>query len=159
MSLPHFHSLRAANEAEQTRVLDLLFEPSPAIHSSLTPTLRNADYSSYPELIDACRAQLSSLASSDPTLLSILSSHPRLGARKVESAQSQAEQANLQGEGEELAKLNAEYEERFPGLRYVVFVNGRGRPEIMENMKMRIARGDYASEVNEALQVRCSFYV
>lgn len=162
MSLPHPHTLQTATEDQQIKVLDLLFEPSPAIHSTLLPTLRNAEYSSYRDLIDACKIQLSSLASSsssssksDPTLLSILGSHPRLGARKVESAQSQAEQANLQGEGEELAKLNREYEDKFPGLRYVVFVNGRGRPEIMENMKSRISRGDFASEVDEALQAMC----
>jgi 2-oxo-4-hydroxy-4-carboxy--5-ureidoimidazoline (OHCU) decarboxylase len=72
----------------------------------------------------------------------------------VDSAQSAAEQANLQGEGEQLAELNREYEERFPGLRFVVFVNGRGRPEIMNDMRGRIDRGDFAKEVDEALQVR-----
>ncbi|EKJ73346.1 hypothetical protein NXS19_003378 [Fusarium pseudograminearum] len=153
--------LRIANEAEQIKTLDLLFEPSPAIHSTLIPVLRDSEYTSYPELIDACRSRLVSLASSssptkpDETLLSILGSHPRLGAKKVESAQSAAEQANLQGQGEELAKLNQEYEKKFPGLRYVVFVNGRGRPEIMENMKARISRGDFSKEVDEALQAMC----
>ncbi|CAF3438064.1 unnamed protein product [Fusarium graminearum] len=153
--------LRIANETEQIKTLDLLFEPSPAIHSTLIPVLRESEYTSYPELIDACRSRLVSLASSssptnpDATLLSILGSHPRLGAKKVESAQSAAEQANLQGQGEELAKLNQEYEEKFPGLRYVVFVNGRGRPEIMENMKARISRGVFSKEVAEALQAMC----
>ncbi|KAM5354030.1 hypothetical protein ACJ41O_000680 [Fusarium nematophilum] len=159
MALPPPSDLRKAVEAEQVQVLDLLFEPSPAIHSTLLPVLRDVEHTSYPELIDACKARLFSLAPSnsssepDQTLLSIVGSHPRLGAKKVESAQSAAEQANLQGEGEELAKLNQEYEERFPGLRYVVFVNGRGRPEIMEDMRARIARGDYSKEVDAALQV------
>ncbi|KAM0561411.1 hypothetical protein ACHAPJ_003292 [Fusarium lateritium] len=161
MALPQPQDLRKADEAEQIQTLDLLFEPSPAIHSTLVPTLRDSQYTSYPELIDACRTRLFSLASSsssanpDETLLSILGSHPRLGAKKVDSAQSAAEQANLQGEGEELAKLNKEYEDKFPGLRYVVFVNGRGRPEIMENMRARISRGDFSQEVDEALQAMC----
>ncbi|KJZ76859.1 hypothetical protein HIM_03736 [Hirsutella minnesotensis 3608] len=78
-----------------------------------------------------------------------------VGAKGVDSAQSAAEQANLAGEGEELAALNAEYEARFPGLRYVVFVNGRGRPEIMRDMRARIDEGDYAKEVGAALQAMC----
>ncbi|KAI1030306.1 hypothetical protein LB505_004287 [Fusarium chuoi] len=159
MALPQPQDLRVADEVEQIKTLDLLFEPSPSIHSTLLPIVRDVEYTSYPELIEACRTRLASLASSnssanpDETLLSILGSHPRLGAKKVDSAQSAAEQANLQGQGEELAKLNKEYEEKFPGLRYVVFVNGRGRPEIMENMKARISRGDFSKEVDEALQV------
>ncbi|RSL42062.1 hypothetical protein CEP53_012391 [Fusarium sp. AF-6] len=161
MSLPRPQDVREAAETEQVKILDLLFEPSPAIHSNLIPILKNAEYTSYSELIDACKSKLFSLAASnsssnpDPALLSILGSHPRLGAKKVDSAQSAAEQANLQGEGEELAKLNKEYEEKFPGLRYVVFVNGRGRPEIMEDMRTRIARGDFAKEVDAALQAMC----
>ncbi|KAM0253702.1 hypothetical protein ACHAP5_000279 [Fusarium lateritium] len=161
MALPQPQELRVADEAEQIKTLDLLFEPSPAIHSTLIPIARDSKYASYSELIEACKTRLFSLASSssstspDKTLLSILGSHPRLGAKKVESAQSVAEQANLQGQGEELAKLNKEYEDKFPGLRYVVFVNGRGRPEIMENMRARISRGDFAKEVDEALQAMC----
>ncbi|KAL6921567.1 hypothetical protein ACHAPO_004741 [Fusarium lateritium] len=162
MVLPPPKELRIADEAEQIKTLDLLFEPSPAIHSTLIPVLRNSEYTSYPELIDACRSRLVSLATSssltnpDETLLSILGSHPRLGAKKVESAQSAAEQTNLQGQGEELNRLNEEYEKKFPGLRYVVFVNGRGRPEIMENMKFRISRGDFSKEIDEALQAMCN---
>ncbi|KAM0342965.1 hypothetical protein ACHAPU_008995 [Fusarium lateritium] len=161
MALPQPQDLRVADEAEQIKTLDLLFEPSPEIHSNLIPVLRDSEYASYSELIEVCKTRLFSLASSsssstpDKTLLSILGSHPRLGAKKVESAQSVAEQANLQGQGEELAKLNKEYEDKFPGLRYVVFVNGRGRPEIMENMRARISRGDFAQEVDEALQAMC----
>jgi hypothetical protein len=156
-TLPPISTLSSAPEAIRLRVLDALFEPSPAIHQTLLPILRDRIYASYPIFIDACHDQLLTLAgpsSSQPsdTLLSVLGSHPRLGAKKVDSAQSAAEQANLQGQGQELAKLNEEYENKFPGLRYVVFVNGRGRPEIMANMKTRIARGRYDVEVQEALQ-------
>lgn len=155
--LPPIGDLHSYTDLAQTEVLDLLFEHSPAIHSSLIPVMRIAEYGSYPEFIDACQIQLLSLAAADttdPTLLSVLGSHPRLGEKKVDSAQSAAEQANLGGEGEELAKLNREYEDKFPGLRYVVFVNGRGRPEIMQDMRARINRGDYTKEVDAALQVR-----
>lgn len=163
--LPPILEFHIFPDLEQTDVLDALFEPSPAIHAQLIPVIRTAEYSTWPELIDACHIRLLALATStstsslDPTLLSILGSHPRLGEKKIDSAQSNAEQANLkkdtnEAQAEELARLNKEYEETFPGLRYVVFVNGRGRPEIMEDMRSRIARGDYTKEVDAALQVR-----
>lgn len=74
-------------------------------------------------LITAIGAQLTALLTSDTQKLDeILSSHPRLGAKKVESELSQKEQAGLQGgeeEGRVLGELNREYEDKFPGLRYV----------------------------------------
>ncbi|KAI1121543.1 Oxo-4-hydroxy-4-carboxy-5-ureidoimidazoline decarboxylase [Nemania abortiva] len=105
----------------------------------------------------------SSSSSSSPSspatrerLHGILGSHPRLGAKKVYSAQSRAEQAQLNtgaaDEAERLAALNAEYEARFPGLRYVVFVDGRSRDVIMEDMRRRIDRGDIRAEEEEGIQ-------
>ena len=95
-------------------------------------------------------------------LLGILSSHPRLGAAKVESAQSAAEQAKLQQGSEEegrlLAELNQEYERVFPGLRFVVWVNGRGRREIMEIMRERIERGTWEGERDGGIEVSNFFF-
>ncbi|KAL7953709.1 Oxo-4-hydroxy-4-carboxy-5-ureidoimidazoline decarboxylase [Trichoderma compactum] len=159
--LPPIAFLHSYSDLAQTEVLDLLFEPSPAIHATLLPVIRTAVYSSYPDLIDVCQIRLLSLAAKSaetephPVLLSVLGSHPRLGEKNIESAQSVAEQANLQGESEELAALNKEYEEAFPGLRYVVFVNGRGRPEIMQDMRARIEQSNYSQEVDAALQAMC----
>ncbi|KAH7140898.1 Oxo-4-hydroxy-4-carboxy-5-ureidoimidazoline decarboxylase [Dactylonectria macrodidyma] len=173
MGLLPIENLHSAQDVAQAHTLDLLFEPSAAIHDTLIPVIRTAEYVSYADLVDACHIRLLSLAAAgaagamatdtdtdtdaDATLLAILASHPRLGAPKVDSAQSAAEQANLQdgGTAEELAALNREYEERFPGLRYVVFVNGRGRPEIMDDMRARIARADYSKEIDAALQAMC----
>lgn len=106
----------------------------------------------------------------------ILGAHPRLGAAKPPavkteqqgegeeeeeeeelSEQSKAEQKQLRGgdpeEAENLRKLNEEYEKKFPGLRYVVWVNGRGRGEIMVNMRQRIEFGDIRGEERAAIQV------
>ncbi|RCI15761.1 hypothetical protein L249_2503 [Ophiocordyceps polyrhachis-furcata BCC 54312] len=158
--LPAINDLRSCSEPEQTAALDLLFEPSAAIHAILLPVMRNEDFSSYADLIAACHRCLLSLADNDPgeRLMAVVGSHPRLGATKIDSAQSIAEQASL-GDGDDtagqLAALNAEYELRFPGLRYVVFVNGRPRPDIMRDMRARIDRGDYACEVDAALQAMC----
>lgn len=161
--LPPISDLRSLPENAQLKVLDLLFEPSPAIHSTLLPVIQTASYSSYLELIEQCRVALFDLAASstpdtpNPELLSVVGSHPRLGAKKVDSAQSAAEQANLQGQGQQLAELNEEYEKKFPGLRFVVFVNGRSRPEIMHDMRARIERADFSLEIDAALQV-CFFF-
>ncbi|KAK5994392.1 hypothetical protein PT974_04866 [Cladobotryum mycophilum] len=160
-SLPNIKEFHTYSDMAQTEVLDVLFEPSPAIHTTLLQVIRTAVYSTYPDLIDACQIRLLSLAASrntsepNPVLLSVLSSHPRLGEKTITSAQSAAEQASLGGEEEELAALNKEYEEKFPGLRYVVFVNGRPRQVIFQDMRERINRDDYTKEVAAAIQAMC----
>lgn len=164
--LPDIATLPSLPTSDQTAALDLLFEPSLALHDLALPVVVSTSFDSYGSLIDDVHRRLSNLAS-DPTpknrttLHSILGSHPRLGAAKVDSAQSVAEQTRLRAGGSEadaaeLAALNAKYEEVFPGLRYVVFVNGRGRPEIMEDMRDRIARGDFAAEERAAIQASWS---
>ncbi|KAK1634931.1 OHCU decarboxylase [Colletotrichum phormii] len=158
-SLPDVNSLNSLPVEQQTKILDALFEPSPAIHAILLPSISATHFQSYDEFINQAQKIFETLTT-DPTqkaqLHSIIGSHPRLGAKKVESAQSAAEQAQLQsGDATELAALNAEYEAKFPGLRYVVFVNGRGRPEIMDNMRARISRGDLALEELAAVQAMC----
>ncbi|KAF1355837.1 hypothetical protein EJ07DRAFT_181828 [Lizonia empirigonia] len=157
-TLPH------ASDSELTTVLDLLFEPSPPLNTLTVPVLRSTTFPSYATLIAAVHAQLHALARSPRpedihTLSEILCSHPRLGETKVDSAQSRQEQAQLQrgaaDDKEKLAALNNEYEAKFPGLRYVVFVNARPRPAVMANMRARIDRGDVAAERQEAIQAMC----
>ena len=127
-SLPTISSLPHASDTDLKQVLDLLFEPSPPLHSLTLPVLRSTTFPSYDVLITAVNAQLGALATSNTPediakLSEILSSHPRLGEKKVDSEQSRKEQAQLQQGGEEekekLVSLNTEYEDKFPGLRYV----------------------------------------
>ena len=73
--------------------------------------------------------------------LEALNAHPAIGARAGLSARSAAEQGE-DADPEvlaELARLNAEYEERF-GFRFVVFVNRRPKAEILEVLRERIRR-------------------
>jgi hypothetical protein len=135
----------------------------PAPPSNTVPD--DLPFTSYASLIQHIGALLHQLtvASSLSTparerLHRILGSHPRLGAKKVDSAQSRAEQAQLHTnidptEAQQLEVLNREYEERFPGLRYVVFVDGRSRDVIMGDMRRRIDRGDVRAEEREGIQV------
>ncbi|KAL8343096.1 hypothetical protein RB598_004446 [Gaeumannomyces tritici] len=166
--LPDINALPTLDDAALFNTLDLLFEKSPDMHALAGPVARTGKFTSYPGLIDAVREALLSLrqqqdddAAARARLLGILGAHPRLGEKKVDSAQSRAEQANLQhgagaAEAERLAALNAEYEARFPGLRYVVFVNGRGRDVVMANMRERIDRGDARAEEREAIEAMVS---
>ncbi|KAF2848119.1 hypothetical protein T440DRAFT_177298 [Plenodomus tracheiphilus IPT5] len=163
-SLPPTTTLPHSPDSTLTTTLDLLFEPSQTLHTLTLPILRSTPFPTYPTLITAIGAQLAALADSSSTeklstLSEILSSHPRLGEKKVDSEQSRKEQAQLQGgaeeEGRKLADMNREYEEKFPGLRYVVFVNARPRPTILQNMRQRIDRGDIHAERVEAIQAMC----
>ncbi|OTB07904.1 hypothetical protein M426DRAFT_215662 [Hypoxylon sp. CI-4A] len=167
-TLPPIPSLPTANDETIKSALDLLFEPSEDLHALALPAIRDApSFSSYTPLIERVGSLMFQLAQSrtSPDALAklhrILGSHPRLGEKKVDSAQSRAEQAHLNASSdsrekeEETAKLkalNEEYEARFPGLRYVVFVNGRSRPVVMQNMRERIDRGDIQAEELEAIQ-------
>ncbi len=183
IALPAISTLPTLPDSNLTATLDLLFEPSPALHALALPTLRAAapPFPSYPALIAALREQLLALASPSSagsstseakgkeveggkdkeTLYAILGSHPRLGERRKEvvlSGFSSAEQRHLQQqderEREELARLNAEYEATFPGLRYVVWVNGRAMGEVVADMRRRMARADVEEEEREVIEVR-----
>ena len=159
--LPPINQVPSLPTDTRAEILDLLFEPSTQLHTLSVPLLHEETFSSYNDLIAAVGLQLTDLSESASTsdtewLHDILGSHPRLGAKKVDSAQSQAEQAQLQGSGDEvkqLQSLNEEYEKKYPGLRYVVFVNGRSRSVIMDDMRQRIQSSDIITEQGAAIRV------
>ncbi|EPE29532.1 hypothetical protein GLAREA_00692 [Glarea lozoyensis ATCC 20868] len=178
--LPPISGIPALSTIERAAVLDALFEPCTALHTLSVDLLHTKNFESYNQLIARVGAQLTGLSESPSTsdtewLDKILGAHPRLGEKKVESVQSQAEQAQLntggEGEAAKLRSLNDEYEKTFPGLKYVyddarailgveltlssVFVNGRPRPVIMANMQERISRGDIKLERAEAIKAMC----
>ncbi|KAI0976476.1 Oxo-4-hydroxy-4-carboxy-5-ureidoimidazoline decarboxylase [Xylaria arbuscula] len=165
---PEIHAIAIPAIQRRKRILanpgltaDLPPPPSSSLSSATIPD--NTPFTSYPSLIRHIGTLLhqlvvssSSTPSSREKLHAILGSHPRLGAKKVDSTQSRAEQAQLNtagtDESERLAALNREYEERFPGLRYVVFVNGRSRDDVMEDMRRHIDREDIRAEEREGIQ-------
>ncbi|KAF2762781.1 hypothetical protein EJ05DRAFT_15062 [Pseudovirgaria hyperparasitica] len=161
-TLPPISHLALLPTPTQTTVLSLLFEPSQALHTLLTPLPQSPPFESYPALISSIRTTLLALATraltSPPhlhTLEQILGSHPRLGEKGVQG-QSKGEQGSLTGDQAELQRLNARYEDAFPGLRYVVFVAGRPLPDILADMRARIARGDIVKEREEAIEAMCA---
>jgi WD repeat-containing protein 44 len=130
--LPALSLLPSQSQETQLRVLDTLFEPSPELHQLMLPLLANQTFNSYVSLIDAVGGRISALsAPNSPAdrklLFGILGSHPRLGRAPANpeylSELSKKEQAQLNTGAEEQAQkllaMNAEYEEKFPGLRFV----------------------------------------
>ncbi|OJJ61942.1 hypothetical protein ASPSYDRAFT_54888 [Aspergillus sydowii CBS 593.65] len=172
-TLPPASSLKELPQEQQFQTLDTLFESSPELHTLMAPVLASQTFSSYTSLIDAVGGRMSALsAANSPTdreiLVGILGSHPRLGQPKTAAAGGSAEhlselskkeQANLNTgaaeQAEKLRALNAEYEKKFPGLRFVTFVNNRSRDVIMEEMRQRIDRGDFEKETEEVIQAMC----
>ncbi len=73
-------------------------------------------------------------------LIEALNAHPRIGARRL-SPQAAREQSGDDdpATGEELARLNLAYENRF-GFRFVVFVNRRSKTEILGVLRERLRR-------------------
>ncbi|SGZ58254.1 CIC11C00000000042 [Sungouiella intermedia] len=156
-----FSSLSTPKKVE---VLDHLFEPCLTLAEVILARV-NGTYSTYGDFIEACRSVLlqflteEDIPGNSAKIDKIVSAHPRLGPSKDKlSSHSTSEQKSLAGSEEEarkLTELNDLYEETFPGLRYVVFVNGRSREVIMANMKARIERNDVQKEKAEAFNAMC----
>jgi 2-oxo-4-hydroxy-4-carboxy--5-ureidoimidazoline (OHCU) decarboxylase len=77
-------------------------------------------------------------ALSEEEKIEALNAHPAIGARRL-SARSSAEQGTDAEPAilSELAYLNQVYEEKF-GFRFVVFVQGRSKREVLEVLRERI---------------------
>jgi 2-oxo-4-hydroxy-4-carboxy--5-ureidoimidazoline (OHCU) decarboxylase len=96
---------------------------------------------------------------SDDEKKEMLDAHPAIGA-KASSAHSAREQGTDDDPAvlAELAELNAAYEERF-GFRFVVFVNGRSRREIVPVLRERMQRAreeELSTAVDELVQIAVS---
>ncbi|CDK29560.1 unnamed protein product [Kuraishia capsulata CBS 1993] len=160
--LPPISSITSLDTQAKVQLLTHLFEKCETLTSYLVPELFNQNHTSYVNLIEAARSLLLKLleGSDFQRINRIIAAHPRLGPQKQQlSSHSSSEQKSLAAsspeETEKLVSLNEEYEAVFPGLRYVVFVNGRSRASIMENMRKRIDRGDVGLERREAFEAMC----
>lgn len=179
MCLPDYSCfVESDNLTEQTKVIDDLFEPS---YSILRFTLRDGMFmqnaklhaKNYAEFIELIRSRLLNICNNTEQigpssrdvdhLADIVGAHPRLGesAKKL-SASSKKEQQKLQNNNdpieirEMIAKLNNAYEKKYPGLRFVVFVNGRSRPQIIRDMQRRIESGNsWFEEARIAINELC----
>jgi 2-oxo-4-hydroxy-4-carboxy--5-ureidoimidazoline (OHCU) decarboxylase len=156
-SLPPFRTLsspESPNSPQLAQALATLFESSPILISTLVPQLSsllgtssNSSIVSYHDLIQAA---LDTITDWDDDLKSqFIAGHPRIGETKNLSNLSAREQgaSGIDTAASaitttppdvlaRLERLNALYERRYPGLRYITFVNGRSRAAIAEEMEV-----------------------
>jgi len=127
------------------KVVPILFEHSPVLDEHLVPELASSSsssaFTSYTDLID----RSATIIRSWPATLqsSFISGHPRIGEQnpKQLSALSASEQTRYFTPPwviDRLGWLNGTYERRYEGLRYITFVNGRTRREVMEEMEGKL---------------------
>lgn len=111
--------------------LAAIFERAPA----LVERVRGSDAAS---IVASARSEIASM--SEAERIGVLNAHPRIGADPSSlSALSRREQGGGADVAilKELAAMNDEYERRF-GFRFVVFVAGRSRAEIVPVMRERL---------------------
>jgi len=92
----------------------------------------------YQDPLGAARALLNELPEDER--IEALNAHPRIGAPQLSAVSSREQGTNTDPVVlEELARLNRAYETKF-GFRFVVFVNGRSRSEILDVLRGRLGR-------------------
>ncbi|KAG8893793.1 hypothetical protein FRC01_013347 [Tulasnella sp. 417] len=154
-SLPSLESALQSKDSLD-RLLSTLFEHSPILSDTLVPQLleriaaADPKPQSHVEIIDLAADQLRAW----PPLsqAAFIDSHPRIGevtGLSALSAKEQATKATPPTVLARLAHLNALYEQRYTGLKYVVFVNGRSRAEIVPLIEETLGIGP-AEEGHEA---------
>ncbi|KAG0238735.1 hypothetical protein BGW42_002601 [Actinomortierella wolfii] len=171
-TLPPIAQLNADSATVQdlASAVTLLFEPAPPLVERL---FAKRPFRSYSHLIDETYTLISDTERAGFTeaeVLEIINAHPRIGAAKANlSAMSLIEQgykpedahaqvAKVSKEDEEtqesLKRLNHEYEAKY-GFKFVVFVNGRPRRDIIPVMEDRIHNSTIEQEKKTALTDMC----
>ena len=115
--------------------LAAVFERAPG----LAAALRHAGQDTPRAIIAKARAALAAMT--DAQRVAVLDAHPRIGADAASlSLHSRREQGADADEGtiRELDELNDAYEEKF-GFRFVVFVAGRSKRDIVPVLRARLA--------------------
>jgi 2-oxo-4-hydroxy-4-carboxy--5-ureidoimidazoline (OHCU) decarboxylase len=142
------------------RTLSLLLEPSPVLHSKLTPAITtriatSGSPTTYSQLVDLCAAEIEGWSLEDKA--AFLGGHPLIGEVKNLSAMSAKEQGGKSAKTPEivlkrcveaestrasswwpadrLAHLNKLYTHVYPGLPYITFVAGRPRSAIAKEIE------------------------
>ncbi|KAJ9125874.1 hypothetical protein QFC24_002658 [Naganishia onofrii] len=140
-SIPPLSSLLDSTVVDQA--VSLLLEPSPILHSKLTPAITERIKSTgtpetYASLVDLCAEEIGEWSLEDKA--AFLGGHPLIGEVKNLSAMSAKEQGGNTVKTPEivlkrLGHLNKLYSRVYPGLPYITFVAGRPRAAIVQEME------------------------
>lgn len=134
----------SSTDSPLSTLLSLLFEHSPILTTKLEPQLHAVLESSLPlrsfeQVIDLSLLEITKWDISAQS--EFISGHPRIGESTNLSKLSAKEQGAQSVKPtppevlRRLGHLNAAYEAKYPGLRYITFVNGRTRAAIAEEME------------------------
>jgi 2-oxo-4-hydroxy-4-carboxy--5-ureidoimidazoline (OHCU) decarboxylase len=129
------------------------FERAPALAERLAA---NAPFATIDAAIESARRHLAAMSDSERAL--VLGAHPRIGADPSSlSADSRREQGGREEAAVlmELAALNDEYERKF-GFRFVVFVDGRQKAQVVPVLRQRLERTreqELATGISELLAI------
>lgn len=143
-SLPPINDILFSSKPNQevlSNALTTLFETTAPINDTYIPKVaeRLRGISTTLKYADIIDISMEVVRSCDREFQArFIECHPRIGQVKKLSQLSSKEQASVDTPPEVLARLehlNACYEYRYPGLRYITFVNGRTRAQIMEEME------------------------
>jgi OHCU decarboxylase len=138
MPLVPIHSLNNCPDKEFIETVNTLFECAPPLQSAL---LHSRPFTTYVDLINQAQHHINNMNEQDK--IQIVNAHPRIGAPTQQLSElSRIEQASKQEDNltetlKNLESFNEEYESRF-GFKFVVFVNGRSRSEILKVLQQRI---------------------
>ena len=143
--LPPVESLNMCGVQDFAEGIRPLFEAAPPLAKAL---YARRPFASYAQLIDTAESVAMTMSFTDQ--VAVLGAHPRIGANAATvSAASYREQGYATEQGlnpsemervyADLAQLNDVYEQRF-GFRFVVFVNGRPKAEILKVLRQRLQR-------------------
>jgi 2-oxo-4-hydroxy-4-carboxy--5-ureidoimidazoline (OHCU) decarboxylase len=129
--------------------LTAVFERAPA----LAERVRGNDPES---IVASARSEIARM--SDDERIAVLNAHPRIGADPSSlSALSRREQGGVTDAGtlRELTAMNDDYERRF-GFRFVVFVHGRSKADLLPVIRERLRRtreAELATGIEEFLAI------
>ena len=152
---PPIDELSALGDADFAEAVAPLFEGAPRFVARLAAA---RPFESDEHLLAEARRIAREMPEDEQ--IELIDAHPRIGGEPAEmSTLSQAEQGYVaEGDtydpeawvGEELAALNDAYESRF-GFRFVVFVAGRPRREIIPILEAALRSAERDEEIRRAL--------
>lgn len=154
-TLPTPDALNQLDRDAFLHVCNTLFETAPPLADRL---FASRPFPSLEALIDFAERVTFEMAGDEQ--LQVVNAHPELGApaknlsylsRREQRAAPEAElTAEERAVLETLARLNAEYRERF-GFKFILFVNGRTRAQVVEVLRERM-HNERAAELHTAIR-------